>query len=409
LEAVEPRSAEKPYQVICVCGGYGFPLGNASAARITAIAKTLQLAGLRFLLLHCGPSPDAINTQGAGVYDGVPFEYTTPVRRPKNPLARWLRYLGGVANLSFRLYRLKAVRRQTLVYLYVMDGPLNLYVGILCKLLGIPVVQELCEWLPGEPTCSRFTLWLYRKPIFALASGALVISKAIEQRVQAITSDFKPGLRIHRLPSIVDSARFSGPAEVQQSRPAVPEFVYCGTWLGDIYFLIRATALVRQDRFACRLKIVGSCSEQSGPAIRNYAWEQGLSEDDLIMTGCVDDRALEDSYRSATALLLPLWDDDRSRTRLPNKLSEYLASGRPVITCNIGDLTDLLDHGVSALIGRPGSDRDFADQMVSILRDPERAARIGQSGQQVCISSLDYRAHAQSLAEFFVKCLEPRQ
>src|SRR2546429_2660527 len=35
--------------------------------------------------------------------------------------------------------------------------------------------------------------------------------------------------------------------------------------------------------------------------------------------------------RDATALLLPLWDDDRSRTRMPNKLGEYLASGKPVI------------------------------------------------------------------------------
>ena len=44
----------------------------------------------------------------------------------------------------------------------------------------------------------------------------------------------------------------------------------------------------------------------------------------------------------------PLGQDDRSLTRLPNKMGEYLASGRPVISCEIGDLTNFLIDNVNA-------------------------------------------------------------
>jgi len=58
------------YQVICICGGCGFPL-TASAARIINIGKALQAAGFGFRLLHCGPSPVPLNTQKSGVYQGI--------------------------------------------------------------------------------------------------------------------------------------------------------------------------------------------------------------------------------------------------------------------------------------------------------------------------------------------------
>src|SRR5438874_2047871 len=115
-------SRNKPYQVVCVCGGHGFPLGTGSGARITMVGKALREAGVGFRLLHCGPSPVAINTQRSGVYEGIPFEYTTSVKRPNNRLIRLLMYAGGMLRLTERLIRLWPERAQHIVYLYVMMG-----------------------------------------------------------------------------------------------------------------------------------------------------------------------------------------------------------------------------------------------------------------------------------------------
>jgi len=395
-------------EVLCVCGGFGFPRGAGSTARIVMVGKALQMAGTGFRVLHCGPSPLAVNTQRSGVFEGIPFEYTTTVRRPKNAVARSLVYLWALLGLTIRLVRLRPAYHHTAVWLYILDGPTNLYVAWLCRLLGLALVQELCEWWPGEPSCSAFTKWLYRKRLFRNATGVVVISKLIEERARKAAAATNPSLRVYRLPSIVDPQKFNAVSKLtDRSAQMAPTFLWCGTedWQMDVLFLIRATAQVQRQGHRSKLIIVGSCSERYRTMILNYAEQEGLSQGEVVLTGYVDDRKLETLYRSATALLLPLRDDDRSRTRMPNKIGEYLASGAPVITCRVGDLTDFLKSGVNAYLAEPGDERDFAEQMLMVLRDPATAERIGSAGQQACATHLDYRVHASGLARFFGECI----
>src|SRR4029077_6150616 len=130
------------------------------------------------------------------------------------------------------------------------------------------------------------TRWLHTKPIFKLATGALVISKIIDERVRKLCEEANPHLLIHRLPAVVDARRFAAQSfATDSSEQQSPTFVYCGTWLNDISFLIRALTLVRREGYDCKLKIIGSCAEQSGPAILQYAKENGLLPRDVILSG----------------------------------------------------------------------------------------------------------------------------
>jgi glycosyltransferase involved in cell wall biosynthesis len=218
-----------------------------------------------------------------------------------------------------------------------------------------------------------------------------------------------PRLLIHRLPSIVDATRFAAGLPSENKNSTVPQFVYCGTWLKDVFFVIQAFNFVKDDGYPCQLKIVGAWAEHNETSILKDAKRRGLSPEDVVFTGCVDERTLEASYKNATALLAPLWDDDRSRTRLPNKLGEYLASGTPVVAGRVGDLTEFLTDDVNACLAEPGNERDFADKMIAVLQNPRRAGLIGAAGQQACIDYLDYRAHVNTLAKFFKECLDTRR
>ncbi|MCU1275614.1 MAG: hypothetical protein JWO48_3045 [Bryobacterales bacterium] len=404
------RHRHSDYQVICVCGGHGLPL-SAVEARIVNIGKALQAAGVAFRLLHCGPSPIPLNTRRSGVYQGISFQYTTPVRRPENFAARLFVYLWGITELTLRLFRLRFLCARTAIYLYIMDGPLYLYVACVCRLLGFPIVQEMCEWFPSFRR-SAFSDWLYRKPIFAMATGILVISRLIDRRVRERSVVANPGLQIYWLPSLVDSHRFVEASPLEDNgTETVPNFVWCGIgYTEDILFLVRVLALVNHEGYRCKLRVLSAAFVGWGPdMIRDYAREHGLPPDAIHLMGCVDDRTLESCYKSATALLLPLWDDERSRTRMPNKLAEYLASGRPVITCGVGDLLDFLADGVNAYLSKPGDERNFADNMMAVLRDPCRATQIGAHGQRTCIERMDYRSQIDGLAGYFINCIEGRK
>ena len=189
-----------------------------------------------------------------------------------------------------------------------------------------------------------------------------------------------------------------------------PVFVWCGVgYTDDVRFMVRAMALLYAQGLRCTLRTISTAYPSWTPdSIRQYAEEQAVPASAFDFMGCVDEATLAGCYKSAAALLLPMWDDDRSKARLPDKLAEYLASGRPVISSAVGDIANFLQHGVNAYLGEPGSERDFADNMRAVMDDPARAARIGAAGQRTCLERMDYRYQSKSLSEFFVNCIESR-
>ncbi len=143
------------YRVICVCGGYGFPLGTASAARIIMVGKALQEADIGFRVLHCGPSPSPSISR-----DRV----FTKVYRSNT-----LRGLGGQKQVrstsgirmgsrwSYGSPCTTLARSPFYAHLSVCHG---WCVESLCwssvPTARSPVVQEFCEWFPDAAELSRF-------------------------------------------------------------------------------------------------------------------------------------------------------------------------------------------------------------------------------------------------------------
>src|SRR6185312_11733155 len=103
----------------------------------------------------------------------------TCLRRPDNRFLRLLVYGRGAINLSSKMLALWPRRRSAALYMYVMDSLLAVYVGLFCALFRIPIVQEMCEWLPGDPACSRLVHWLYKRVLFRQATGVIAISQVI--------------------------------------------------------------------------------------------------------------------------------------------------------------------------------------------------------------------------------------
>jgi glycosyltransferase involved in cell wall biosynthesis len=239
-----------------------------------------------------------------------------------------------------------------------------------------------------------------------------VIFALIEERVRAAAQMLKHPLIIQRTPSLVDINEFrSAEPAHSNANGATPQFVWCGgvaAYPKDIDFMIRALSRALQRGTKCQLTIVGGLREDDRRRVMEFARAQGVAEA-VVLTGFIGDDELDALYRSAAGLLLPLFDDDRSRTRMPTKLGGYLASGTPVITCDVGDLTYLLSHERNAYIGPPGDELAFAENMCAVLRDRGAARKIGAAGRRLCEAEIHYEVHSARLAEFFSACIRNGQ
>jgi glycosyltransferase involved in cell wall biosynthesis len=91
--------------------------------------------------------------------------------------------------------------------------------------------------------------------------------------------------------------------------------------------------------------------------------------------------------------------DDFNRYRLPSKLPEFLAMGRPVILphCNIGmDLT----HRENALLLEDGNAIEIAAQIEDLLDDTGLAESLAAGSRKFALERLSWRDNAAGLGEF---------
>lgn len=75
-------------------------------------------------------------------------------------------------------------------------------------------------------------------------------------------------------------------------------------------------------------------------------------------------------------LLPSLWEG------LPTALMEAMAMKKPVVASAVGGIPELVEHGKTGLLIPPNDPRALAEAVVYLLRDPERAQRMGQAGYE---------------------------
>jgi glycosyltransferase involved in cell wall biosynthesis len=63
----------------------------------------------------------------------------------------------------------------------------------------------------------------------------------------------------------------------------------------------------------------------------------------------------------------------------PGTVMESLATGCPTIAADVGGIPEILEEGETGLLHRPGDPAHLAARMLELLREPARAARLGEA------------------------------
>jgi glycosyltransferase involved in cell wall biosynthesis len=396
----EKISSSNSFSVYCICGGFGFPAGTASTKRIRLIGRGLVLKGIPFHVWHIGPSPFKENIERTGIIEGISFEYLSPgVSWPSFKAVRTLYYLWGFIKLIFCLLH---VRKKGIVYCYYQGDIKNLVTLLLCRLMRIPVVQEVCEWWPGTPSGNVYNKWMYRNIMFRWSTGGLVISHEIRNRIESIAGT---KYTICMMPVLVDPAENKVIRNENHCRHlSISSFLWCGMVDGykkDVLFLIDAMAQLKSQRGQdSLLRIIGPCSQNARDELLCYAASKNISAARLDIAGFVSEDELWEYCTKADALLMPLWDDDRSITRFPTKLGQYLAAGRPIVTSKVGEIKYYLNEK-TAMFYRPGDAEGLTQCLDRLLDDTNFGDRIAGAALEDVLPKIDFRTNAERISEWF--------
>ncbi|MEZ5276245.1 MAG: glycosyltransferase [Opitutaceae bacterium] len=170
---------------------------------------------------------------------------------------------------------------------------------------------------------------------------------------------------------------------------------------GDLRKLYLAVALLNRDGIPTRLIRTG----YNDPGfVGSFGYDTGSQVIDL---GFVDRRELPPLLALADVLVQPGSDDSFNHYRLPSKIPEFLASGRPVIVpaTNLGLQ---LVHEEDALLLRTGSPLEIAAACRRVFSEPDLAARLSGNAVARARESFDPESAAAALAGFYEAIIRKR-
>jgi glycosyltransferase involved in cell wall biosynthesis len=238
--------------------------------------------------------------------------------------------------------------------------------------------------------------------MFRWSTGALPISHEIEHRIKKHSVEGYPTFRI---PVIVDPKEIiSKTAHINDNSDSnTPVFFWCGMadgYLKDIFFLLDALSLLTGNRGkASRLRIAGPCSHETKSRIISYSSSKHVHPNRVDITGFISDEELWRHCKTADALLMPMWDNDRSMTRFPTKLGLFLASGRPIVTSRVGEIRHFLTNE-TAFFYSPGDASSLSKSLDYLLKNPDKGIQLSSYAQKKVMPLIDYRTNAKPLSDW---------
>lgn len=140
-----------------------------------------------------------------------------------------------------------------------------------------------------------------------------------------------------------------------------------------------------------RLVVVGNGPEKA--PMESLARNLGVAEQ-VSFIGSLDNAKLPDLYRRASMLVGP-----SLREGLGLVFVEALGCECPVVAFDLPAIRDVVHDGVTGLLAKPGSSRDLADKIKSLLDDAARRQELGRAGRRHVLHGYSWETIAQRYAK----------
>ncbi len=239
-----------------------------------------------------------------------------------------------------------------------------------------------------------------------LSDGVTVISKVLWNRATNIGIDSKnilylpAGAAIEKFP-IMDKKYCRNLVGIPKEKFLLG---FIGFSLWDVKLLVEIFKRIKSVISNVRLLVIGGGVEEKSLDILR---ENLKDKNDLIITGTISFSDVPTYLEACDVLLLPMENNLANQARIPNKLLDYYAAGRPIVVSDVGDTGEWIkkhDTGIAA----EDNEESFANACITLLMDQQRSEDCGRRARTTAENELSYHALTQTLLDFYKLILERR-
>jgi glycosyltransferase involved in cell wall biosynthesis len=398
----------KDMNIFIVGSACSFPHGYGASARICQYALGLSklCRSVNILCLQPSELPDRTiaNSEVCGRYHGVSFEYTPGTTvYSRNRLGRRIQYIKGIIGAYHALNKFNKNKKIHIILFYGTDF---FFYSLLLWIYSI--THGSC--FIGENTEAPFVnskngirasikKWLVLHIGHKLFDGFVVISSFLENKFRLTLQKNTP---IIQLPIMIHTKIFENIKYVKDSK--IKYLIYCGNLnhKGEVEGVLSAWAAIKQEFPDWHVRIIGDCFTKNKRRSLDALVHSLDIEEDVEFMGLISRERLVEILMQGDVMLLPRSDGLFSRAGLPNKLGEYLATGKPVIVTKTGDIERYLTDRFSAYLVRPDDVQAFSDTMRYVMSHQQEASQVGLTGRKIAKKIFDTDKNSKRFLDFAI-------
>lgn len=387
--------------VVLYLGCNGFPIGYAEVERQRMIAKAFVSQNVQVIVInrkgvHIPGNEDYIFAKGIseGIHyyyaSGSPYRPSSFVRRNLCKLKGWLDELLIINKL------IKGRQYYSTALISSMNLLDIIYYYFISRLFGFKIILDYTEYLKVHPVTGirKINSFLFEKCAFKYTDGIIPISTFLKEIVlRQIPS--KPVLQI---PAVCDYQIFIQ-NEHKNDKKMEKYFLYCGSvnYSEVVEFIFQSFQNAGIENFKLYLVLNGTPDKffELNKKILSFT-----GKNKIVVFSRLQYEELIQMYLHATALLIPLRNNEQDMARFPHKIGEYCASGNPMITTPTEEINRYFIDKENAIIASTYSIGEYSEAMRWVATHSEVAKEIGKKGRDLGLQKFHYRNYGQPLLDF---------
>jgi len=312
---------------------------------------------------------------------------------------RWLKFVKYIRAVKL-VRKINKEEKIIAIDLFTYSFLTHLFVFVLARSLRTKLLFDRCEHPLQfykdnvfDQTSAKLKLILETK----LCDGMFCISNYLIDFYKNWGIDQR---KLFLVPSTVDTERFNNHFN---SRLDFSYILYCGslTILKDgVNILIESFKRISEKYPEINLVLIGKGDSINDEiVIKDLALKLNIDKR-VIFLGQLPRTEIPAYLCNAKILALARPRSIVADAGFPSKLTEYLATGNPVVVTKVGEIPLYLKDDVSAFLSEPGSIDSFAGRLDFVLGNYEFAQRVGLKGKELTLTIFNYNFQSKRMIAF---------
>lgn len=298
----------------------------------------------------------------------------------------------------------KSTSKKNIFYNYDNPDIKNICFLIYARLKGYKIILDIVEDYSSATQYVRFINKLkIKSSVFFLnrakylANAVISISHVLYDKMKEITNGRIP---VYLLPISVDLSKF----QIQPYKIPNNFKIFYGGSFGPkdgLEYLIKAFEKIYLTHTNVTLILTGRGHESDVHPITNLI-NSSPARNNILFKGYLSPEAYFNLINQCDIFIMCRVNSIFANAGFPFKLGEFLATGKAVISTNVGDVPKYLTNNENALVISPNSVDELEDALSSLLNNPEKITQLGIKARSTAEQFFDSQKVCQELFKIFL-------